>query len=481
MKIDLWNEKIVLGVTGGYSTHPWKASGISFDSRSIKDGDLFVAIAAKRDGHDFVKDAFEKGAAAAMVSFIPENIDKKKCPLLIVKEVKSALKKLAIYARKRSNAKFIGITGTAGKTSTKNIAHLIFEDYGKTHSSAKSFNNILGCSITLTTAPLDAKYVIVEIGTNNLGEVSELSKLVKPHYVIITEVSVGHLEGLKSLKNILREKASICDGQRYNGFALIPSDTKTYADLQKEVKSLGSRPISFGKRNSPNYKIINSRVNSNGSQASILLPNGKKISFSLSTFGEHHVRNATSIIALLCLMNLKLERSIPILSRWSPSQGRGERLDINFYKSGKRVRFTLLDESYNANPASINSALDTLIKIEQFEEEKIENIKKKNRRIAVLGDMLELGKDETREHLKIKNLKALENIDVIHCVGVRMAKLFSSLPEEKRGFSTKTADEMCDIIVKIIKNRDIISVKGSFSMNMKHIILGLKSLQGRNF
>ena len=156
-------------------------------------------------------------------------------------------------------------------------------------------------------------------------------------------------------------------------------------------------------------------------------------------------------------------------------------MDINFYKSGKPVRFTLIDESYNANPASINSALDTLIKMERFEEEKIKGVMKTNRRIAVLGDMLELGKDEIREHLKIKNLKALENIDVIHCVGVRMAKLFSSLPEEKKGFSTKTADEMCDKIVKKIKNRDIISVKGSFSMNMKHIILGLKSLQGRNF
>ena len=477
MKISLWNEKTALGATGGYSTQPWTASGISFDSRSINEGDLFIAISAKQDGHDFVKDAFEKGAAAAMVSFIPKNIEKK-YPLLIVADVKSALIKLAAYARKRSKAKFIGITGTAGKTSTKNIAHLILEGYGKTHSSAKSFNNILGCSITLATAPLDARYVVVEIGTNNLGEVSELSRLVKPHYVIITEVSVGHLEGLKSLKNILREKASICDGQRYNGFALIPSDTETYADLQKEVTSLGSRAISFGKRNSPNYKIINSSVNSSGSQASILLPNSKKISFSLSTFGEHHVRNASSIIALLSLMNLELERSIPILSSWSPSQGRGERMDINFYKSGKPVRFTLIDESYNANPASINSALDTLIKMEGFEEEKIKGVMKTNRRIAILGDMLELGKDEIREHLKIKNLKALENIDVIHCVGVRMAKLFSSLPEEKKGFSTETADQMFDKIVKKIKNRDIISVKGSFSMNMKQIILALRELQG---
>ena len=480
MKLNLWNEKTVLGVTGGCSTQPWKASGVSFDTRSIDEGDLFIAISANRDGHDFVKDAFDKGAAAAMVSFIPECIDKKKYPLLIVKDVKSALVRLAAFARKRSNAKFIGITGTAGKTSTKNIAHLIFEGYGKTHSSAKSFNNILGCSITLTTVPPDAKYVIVEIGTNNLGEVSELSKLVKPHHVIITEVSVGHLEGLKNITNILKEKASICDGQRNNGFALIPSDIKIYPALRKEVASLGSRPISFGKRNSPNYKIVNSRVISNVSKASILLPKGKKFSFSLGAFGDHHVRNASSIIALLCLMNLKLERSIPILSSWSPLKGRGERLDIIFYKSGKKVKFTIIDESYNANPASINSALDTLIKIDQIEGGKTGTIKKTNRRIAVLGDMLELGKDEILEHLKIKNLKALEKIDVIHCVGIRMAKLFRSLPEEKKGFSTKTADKICDKIVKNIKNGDIISVKGSFSMNMEQIILGLKGLQGRN-
>ncbi len=477
MRTYLWDEMTLLTVTGGYSTQPWKASGVSFDSRSIKEGDLFIAISAKRDGHDFVKEAFEKGAASAMVSFIPENIDKKN-PLLLVKDVKSALIKLAAHARKRSRAKFIGITGTAGKTSTKNIAHQILEVYGKTHSSSKSFNNILGCSITLATVPLEAEYVIVEIGTNNLGEVSELSKLVKPDYVIITEVSIGHLEGLKNIRNILREKASICNGQKDNGFALISSDIGIYSELKKEVTSLGSKPVSFGKTNSPDYQIINSTVNLKGSEASVLCPNGKTISFLLGAFGEHHVRNASSIIALLYLMNLELEQSIPILSSWRPLQGRGERTYVNFNKSGKKISFTLIDESYNANPASINSAFDTLIKMEKCEEGRIGNIKKPHRRIAVLGDMLELGKDEIQEHIKIKDYDTVKYIDVIHCVGMRMSKLYSLLPEKKKGVWTKTADEMCAKLIKKIKNRDIISVKGSFSMNMKQIIICLRELQG---
>ena len=476
MKEILWDEKTVTKVTGGNSNFSWEATGVSFDSRSIKEGDLFVAITDERDGHQFVRDAFKKGAAAAMVSYIPKDVDEKS-PLLLVDDVMKSLVSLATLARKRSKATIVGITGTAGKTSTKNITNSLLNIYGKTHSSIKSFNNALGCSITLATIPKDAQYVVVEIGTNNLGEISELSGLVRPDYVIITEVSIGHLEGLKSLKNILKEKASICKGQKKNRFALIPSDITLYDSLRKEIIGFGSKPVSFGKKISSDYRILSSQVSSSGTKTNILLSNGEKASFVIDAVGEHHARNATSTIALLALMDLDINKALPILANWQPMEGRGEIICINFYKLGRRKRFYLIDESYNANPASVNSALDTLINFSPLEDRKKRNKIRSCRRIAVLGDMLELGRNELKEHKRIKDLEVFGKVDIVHCVGMRMSSLFNILPEKKRGFWTKTANEMCAKMVKKIDNGDVITVKGSLSMDMKQIILGLKKLQ----
>ena len=226
----LWNKITAEVATLGQGKSFWEASGISFDSRKINKGDLFIALPGKRDGHDFIKAAFDRGAAAAMVTNIPKGLDEED-RLLVVDDVMKALVRMAKTARNESKATFIGITGTSGKTSTKDMGGLVFKSFGKTHFSEKSYNNILGCSLTLATIPKDTEYVLVEIGTNSLGEIAELSKLVKPDHVIITDVSVGHIEGLKSLDNIVEEKASICLGQRQKGTAIIPTGIERFLSL----------------------------------------------------------------------------------------------------------------------------------------------------------------------------------------------------------------------------------------------------------
>ena len=209
----LWNKFTAETATLGKCNSFWEATGISFDSRTIKKGDLFIALPGKRDGHDYLQAAFDNGAVAAIVSKKPKDFNEND-KLLIVDDVMKALVRMAKISRNESEAIFIGITGTSGKTSTKDMGSLVFKSFGKTHFSMKSYNNILGCSLTLATIPKDARYVLVEIGTSSLGEIEELSQVVKPDHLIITDVSIGHIEGLKSLDNIVDEKASICSGQK---------------------------------------------------------------------------------------------------------------------------------------------------------------------------------------------------------------------------------------------------------------------------
>ena len=191
----------------------------------------------KRDGHDFVKAAFDYGAAAAMVSKIPKGLNEKD-NLLVVDDVMKALVRMAKNVRNESKAIFIGITGTSGKTSTKDMGGLVFKSFGKTHLSEKSYNNILGCSLTLATTPKDTKYALVEIGTNSLGEIAELSHIVKPDHIIITDVSIGHIEGLKSLDNIVEEKASICSGQKQKVRQLYQVELKNLVNLKQKSRLL---------------------------------------------------------------------------------------------------------------------------------------------------------------------------------------------------------------------------------------------------
>lgn len=466
----LWDANTAQIATLGQSKSFWTATGISFDSRKINKGDLFIALPGKRDGHDFVKYAFERGAVAVMVTKVPRDIDMEN-NLLFVDDVMKALIRMAKISREKSKAIFIGITGTSGKTSTKDMGSMLFKNFGKTHYSEKSYNNILGCSLTLATIPRNTEFVLVEIGTNSLGEISELSQLVKPDYVVITDVSEGHLEGLKSLDNIVEEKASICFGQKQGGLAIIPTGIKKFEELKVKVEGFGSRVISFGEKENSDVRILNTEVKDTCIFSTISDQEENIWSFTLNTVGAHHARNTTALLALSVSLKLSITSAISALGYWTPLPGRGQVMPINFKNSGNDIYIDLIDESYNANPASIKSSLDTLAQI--FDAT---TGRPRRSRIAVLGDMLELGKKEIEEHVKISKFPKLDNIDKIYCVGSRMKELFNVLPVSKKGLWTETAEEMKDVLVKKLKNGDIVMIKGSFSMRMNKIVSKLKNL-----
>tara|TARA_B100002052_G_C15852017_1_gene585553 strand:+ start:194 stop:1609 length:1416 start_codon:yes stop_codon:yes gene_type:complete len=464
-----WNKFTAEAATLGQSKSFWEASGISYDTRKINKGDLFIALPGKRDGHDFVKAAFDNGATAAMVSKIPKGFNEND-KLLVVDDVMKALVRMAKTARNRSKAIFIGITGTSGKTSTKDMGGLVFERFGKTHFSEKSYNNILGCSLTLATIPIDTEYVLVEIGTNNLGEIAELSKIVKPDYVVITDVSIGHMEGLKSLDNIVQEKASICLGQKHMGTAILPSDIEKFNQLKAKVEDFGSKVISFGEDESSDLRISNIEVLRDVITSTILDQEQNLWNIKLKTAGKHYMKNAAGLLALVASLKLNSSKAISALQNWSPLAGRGQVLEIKLKDGNYNISIKLIDESYNANPGSVKSSLETLACIFTNKKNKCKHC----RRIAVLGDMLELGLSEVQEHVNISKFARLDKIDKIYCVGPRMRKLFDVLPSSKRGFWTETAQEMQHVLVNKLENGDIVMIKGSFSMGMNTIVNKLK-------
>ena len=464
-----WNKFTAEAATLGQSKSFWEASGISYDTRKINKGDLFIALPGKRDGHDFVKAAFDNGATAAMVSRIPKGFNEND-KLLVVDDVMKALVRMAKTARNRSKAIFIGITGTSGKTSTKDMGGLVFERFGKTHFSEKSYNNILGCSLTLATIPIDTEYVLVEIGTNNLGEIAELSKIVKPDYVVITDVSIGHMEGLKSLDNIVQEKASICLGQKHMGTAILPSDIEKFNQLKAKVEDFGSKVISFGEDESSDLRISNIEVLRDVITSTILDQEQNLWNIKLKTAGKHYMKNAAGLLALVASLKLNSSKAISALQNWSPLAGRGQVLEIKLKDGNCNISIKLIDESYNANPGSVKSSLETLACIFTNKKNKCKHC----RRIAVLGDMLELGLSEVQEHVNISKFARLDKIDKIYCVGPRMRKLFDVLPSSKRGFWTETAEEMQHVLVNKLENGDIVMIKGSFSMGMNTIVNKLK-------
>ena len=472
----LWNKITAEAATFGQCKSFWEASGISFDSRRINKGDLFIALPGERDGHDFVKSAFDKGAAAAMVTKIPNGFDEKD-KLLIVDDVMKALVRMAKVARDQSKATFIGITGTSGKTSTKDMGGLVFKSFGNTHFSDKSYNNILGCSLTLATVPKDTEYALVEIGTNNIGEIAELSQIVKPDHVIITDVSIGHIEGLKSLDNIVEEKASICLGQKQKGTAIIPTGIERFSQLKATIERLGSSVISFGEAESSDVKIRNIEVESTFVVAKILDQEKNLLNLKLKTAGKHYVKNAAALLTLTASLKLSPSKAILALGQWSPSTGRGQVFSIKFKNGNSQIAVHLIDESYNANPGSIRCSLETLTSI--FTNKK--NKRKYNRRIAVLGDMLELGSSEVKEHLNISKFAKLSQIDKIYCVGPRMRKLYDVLAFSKQGSWTETAQQMQNVLVNKLENGDIVMIKGSFSMKMNTIVSELKRLNNLEY
>ena len=448
-------------VGGKLFENDWLVSGISIDSRTIQKNDLFIALKAKRDGNDFIVSAIENGAKAAIINKIPKDLPKN-FPFILVNNSVEALYSIAKYSRKKYKGRVIAITGSVGKTSTKDILTKMLSTFGVTHSSQKSFNNHLGVPLTLANIPKNADFVICEIGMNSKGEIEPLSKLVAPDVAVITNISAAHLASFKNLREIAYEKASICFGLKKNGLLIFSVDNKFYELVNNFVKERKLKSVTFGSNENAEISIKNISHLNNKSYGSLLIKNKVYTNFSIGALGSHQLKNCLAAIAVILSYDLSLKKALKELKDWVPRDGRGNFLDVNLKYKLKNIRIRVIDESYNSNPTSLNASLE-ILKSVQFDT------KKSSRKIAILGDMLELGVKEKEFHRDIANNSNIFSFDTIHCVGSLMKELYLELPQEKKGLLVSNPSDLLSHILINAEDRDIYLIKGSNSIGLSFI------------
>jgi UDP-N-acetylmuramoyl-tripeptide--D-alanyl-D-alanine ligase len=443
---------------------PVETSGISIDTRNIAKGEAFFAIQGNnRNGHDFVEDALNAGAGLAVVARDQRARFVSDAPLLTVDDVLEGLRDLARAARARSTGKVIAVTGSVGKTGTKEALRLALSADGETHASIASYNNHWGVPLSLARCPARVKYAVFEIGMNHAGEITPLSALVRPHIAIITTVEPVHLEFFGSLEKIAEAKAEIFSGVEPNGAAVLNRDSAQYARLSAAAKSTGvARIISFGEHEEADARLVRVALKPDCSAVEAMIL-GAYVTYKIGAPGRHVVLNSLAVLAAASLAGADLALAALALNDLQPSLGRGARSILDL-PGGSAL---LIDESYNANPASMRAALALLGQAP---------LGRSGRRIAVLGDMLELGDQSARLHSGLSEAIHQAGIDLVYCSGPLMHSLWENLPSNIRGGYAETSKALESLVLDAVRAGDAVMVKGSLASKMTIIV---KALQRR--
>jgi UDP-N-acetylmuramoyl-tripeptide--D-alanyl-D-alanine ligase len=466
----LWTHLDAAAATGGTATAAFAATGVSIDTRTLAPGDLFVALADVRDGHDFVAQALASGAAAALVSRVPDGLPPG-APLLVVADVLQALVALAGAARTRTRARVIGVTGSVGKTSTKEMLRATLSGQGATHAAEASYNNHWGVPLTLARMPADADFAVIEIGMNHPGEIAPLARLARLDVALITTVAAAHLQAFASVDDIAREKAAILDGLVPGGTAILPLDLAVSPILLDKARAVGARSVTFGADPGADYVLSEITVTP---EATIVRArhNGQPRLFKVMTPGRHFAGNALAALAVADVLGLDPTVAACDLGRWAPPPGRGTREWVQLDQIDE-TGFGLIDDAFNANPASMAAALDLLAVCAPLDGMGRVG---RGRRIAVLGDMLELGPSELTLHEAIAGHPAIAAIDLIHCVGPRMRALHMALPRARRGEWVETAADLAVRVRGLVDAGDMVLVKGSKGIKVSLVVDALRKL-----
>src|SRR5882724_3624095 len=443
-------------------TLPEAISGLSIDSRTIAPGEAYFAIKGDiHDGHDFVAAALKAGAALAVVEAAQRDKFASDAPLLVVDDVLAGLVALANAARARLHAQVIAITGSVGKTSTKEALRRVLDAQGPTHASTASFNNHWGVPLSLARCPASVRFAVFEIGMNHAGEIEPLVKMVRPHVAVVTTVEPVHLEFFAGIEAIADAKAEIFAGLEPGGAVVLNRDNLQFARLQRRAKKLGvSRVVSFGTHKKSDARLLDVSLHSACSavHADIL---GHEVTYKLGMPGRHMAMNSLAVLAAASLAGADLALAALSLSQIEPAVGRGVRRVLEV-ASGEA---TLIDESYNANPASMAAALSVLGSAA---------VGPHGRRIAVLGDMLELGATSAELHRGLNEAIKANHIDLVYCCGPLMRNLWDALSTGKKGGYADSAVNLEAQAVAAIRAGDAIMVKGSLGSKMKTIVNALE-------
>jgi UDP-N-acetylmuramoyl-tripeptide--D-alanyl-D-alanine ligase len=441
---------------------PEAITGLSIDSRTVAPGEAYFAIKGDvHDGHAFVDAALKAGAALAVVETAQAASFAANAPLLVVDDVLAALVELAHAARARLKGQVIAVTGSVGKTSTKEALLHVLGAQGKTHASTASFNNHWGVPLSLARCPADAKFAIAEVGMNHAGEIRALVRMVRPHVAIITTVEPVHLEFFAGIEAIADAKAEIFESLESNGAVVLNRDNAQFERLQTRARELGiSRIVSFGADKASDARLIDLSPHATCSavHADIL---GREVTYKLGMPGRHMAMNSLAVLTASALVGADLARAALSLSQIEAAAGRGVRRRLGV-SSGEAI---LIDESYNANPASMAAALNVLGHAP---------VGPRGRRIAMLGDMLELGPGGPALHGGLIEAIKANHIDLVYCCGPLMRNLWDALSTGKRGGYAESAAALEAQAVAAIRAGDAIMVKGSLGSKMKTIVNALE-------
>lgn len=458
----VWSTTAFVEAAGGRleGRPPAEIAGISIDSRSIAPGEAFVAIRGDRfDGHDYVGAALEAGAALALVT--EGRVSQPAGPLLLVPDDPlAALERIGAAARARTSASVVAVTGSVGKTGTKEMLRIAFGSIGPTHAPVGSFNNHWGVPLTLARMPADTAFGVFEIGMNHAGEIRPLTKLVRPHVAIVTTVEAVHIEFFKDEEEIAEAKAEIFEGLEPGGTALLNRDNRWFDLLAMRAREHGARILSFGENPAADIRLTRVTLQEDGSsvQAEIC---GDPVTYRLGAPGRHLVQNSLAVLGAAHAIGVEMSQIMIGLAKFRAPKGRGERIELE-HPSGS---FTLIDESYNANPASMRAALALLGHAQP---------QGRGRRIAVLGDMLELGEDSPAHHAALAEAIERAEADLVFLAGPLMENLWRDLPDMRRGAYSETADALAPILTDAIGPGDVIMVKASLGTRLGPVVESLK-------
>ena len=446
-----WDELVAAAEARGDGTPVAPIAGFSIDTRTLAPGDVFVALKAERDGHDFVGDAFKAGAAAALVSKGYRR-GKDDGALLRAEDSLAALAAIGRAARVRTNARIVAVTGSVGKTGTKEMLRLCLSDAGPTHASEKSYNNHWGVPLTLARMPHATKFGVFEIGMNHAGEIAPLANMVRPHVAVITTVEPVHLQYFSSVEAIAEAKAEILQGLVPGGTAVLPRDNEHFALLKERADGIGAKIVSFGYADTSDIRCIQASLEARGS--SVIAGQGsQRFPYRVGAPGEHYVKNSLAVLAVLLTLGADAMRRLPALARVTAPTGRGARTTLD----APDGRILLIDESYNANPASMRAALAAMATTPRTDFP---------RRVAVLGDMLELGDASADLHRGLKEAVDAAGVDLVLACGPMMRLLFDGLKLAQQGSWTPDAAQLAPIFLETVRTGDAVMIKGSLASGM---------------
>ena len=463
----LWTSEEVMHAIGGATSGYWQSEGVSIDSRAIEPGDLFIAIVGpNNDGHLYVANALQNGAVAAVIDQPGVSLSSKieNSKLLYVENTITGIQNLAQFARGRTAAKVIVVTGSVGKTGSKEMLKLVLSEQGQTNATLGNLNNHLGLPLSLTRMPKNTDFGIFEVGMNHAGEIIPLTKMTRPHVALVTTIELAHSEFFNSIDDIADAKAEIFEGVEPFGVVVLNRDNPMFTHLYDAALRYGISDIrTFGSQANADCRLVDVELGAGSSSVEIQL-RGKKIKFEIGIPGLHWVQNALGVLCSVDAVGANAEMASQKLIDMEGLKGRGKTHKLSL--PGGTI--LMIDESYNASPASMNAAIEVLgnSQVEDY-----------GRKIAVLGDMLELGQQAEVMHERLAEILVKNEIDLVFLTGRNMSALWEALPSHMQGSLAITAQKLSPLVRSVILPGDVLIIKGSLGSKIGLIVEDLLKLE----